>query len=409
MDTIETTDSSHSLESASGLRLVEQLFCRALKQLEGGRLRVTFPSGATCLLGESNRPIVDMNILDARFFRRVFSGGSVAFGEAYVEGLWETSELTAVLRLLARNQGESGRLHRGFSLISQAWNRLTHRLRKNTLKQSRQNIQAHYDLSNEFYGQFLDPTMTYSSALFEATGQSLEAAQINKIRRILDLAEVGPGDHMLEIGSGWGALALEAARRGCRVTTITLSEEQYALARQRFVAAGLEAQIDIRLQDYRELEGQFDAVVSCEMIEAVGKEYLPSYFDTIRDSLKPGAKAVIQAITIPDDRYASYCNSCDWIQKHIFPGGHLPSPEAIRGHVAASGQLAVLSMQAFGRDYAETLRRWASDFNRNWPQVESLGFDQAFRRKWNYYLSYCEAGFDTDLIDVQHVVLQRLG
>lgn len=408
MDTTKTAELSHSGESAASLRLVERLFCRALSQLKGGRLRVTFPSGATRLLGEANRPVANMRILDPSFFRRVFSGGSVAFGEAYVDGLWATSELTAVLRLLARNQGESGRLHRGFSLISQAWNRLTHRLRKNTLKQSRQNIQAHYDLSNQFYGQFLDPTLTYSSALFEEPRQSLEAAQVSKIRRMLDLAEVGAGDHVLEIGSGWGALALEAARRGCRVTTITLSEEQYALAQERFDEAGFAGQIEIRLQDYRELEGQFDAVVSCEMIEAVGKEYLPSYFDTIRDSLKSGAKAVIQAITIPDDRYASYCNSCDWIQKHIFPGGHLPSPEAIRGHAKASGQLSVLSMQAFGRDYAETLRRWGTDFNRNWSQVEPLGFDEAFRRKWNYYLSYCEAGFDEDLIDVQHVVLERL-
>ncbi|MGZ0710287.1 class I SAM-dependent methyltransferase [Coraliomargarita sp. W4R53] len=346
-----------------------------------------------------------MRIVDSSFFRRVFSGGSVAFGEAYVDGLWETSDLTAVLRLLAHNQGQSSRLHRGFSLISQGWNWLTHRLRRNTLKQSRQNIQAHYDLSNEFYSQFLDTTMTYSSALFEMPGQSLESAQLNKINRMLDLAEVRAGDHVLEIGSGWGALAIAAARRGCRVTTITLSEEQYTLARQRFAEEGLTAQIDIRLQDYRELEGKFDAILSCEMIEAVGKEYLPSYFNTIRNSLKPGAKAVIQAITIPDDRYASYCSSCDWIQKHIFPGGHLPSPEAIRAHVAASGQLSMLSMQSFGHDYAETLRRWGHDFNRNWSVVETLGFDQAFRRKWNYYLSYCEAGFDEDLIDVQHLVL----
>ena len=192
------------------------------------------------------------------------------------------------------------------------------------------------------------------------------------------------------------------------MTTITLSDEQYALAKERFAEEGVADQIEIRLQDYRNLSGQFDAVVSCEMIEAVGKEFLPSYFKTIQASLKLGAKAVIQAITIPDERYESYSNSCDWIQKHIFPGGHLPSPGAIREQVDAAGEMVVQSMDGFGYDYAETLRRWADDFNSNWSTIEPLGFDEAFRRKWNYYLSYCEAGFDEDLIDVQHVVLERV-
>jgi len=248
--------------------------------------------------------------------------------------------------------------------------------------------------------------MTYSSALFESYYDTLEQAQMNKIDRILDLAGVKEGDHILEIGSGWGALALRAARRGVHVTTITLSNEQLAYAKQRFIDEQVDDCVEIYLKDYRQLEGQFDAVVSCEMIEAVGKEYLPSYFEKIQRSLKPGAKAVIQAITIPDERYVSYSKSCDWIQKHIFPGGHLPSAGAIKDCVQQTGGMEILSMDSFGKDYAETLSRWAKSFNRNKSKVESLGFDAAFQRKWNYYLSYCEAGFDNDLIDVKHVVLQ---
>lgn len=409
MDTTQTTSVSPAgIRSTQKLALAERLFCQALKNLTGGRLHITFPSGAEMIVGQGGCSIESLRIQHPRFFRKVLSGGSVAFGEAYVEGLWTTSNLSGLLRLLAHNQQQTGRLQRGFSLVSQKINQAIHRLRRNTVEQSRQNIQAHYDLSNDFYAHFLDPTMTYSSALFANSEQTLEQAQINKINRMLDLAEVWAGDHILEIGSGWGALAIEAAKRGCKVTTITLSDEQYALAKQRFEEAGVAEQIEIRLQDYRNLSGQFDAVVSCEMIEAVGKEYLPSYFKTIQDSLKPGAKAVIQAIIIPDERYESYSNSCDWIQKHIFPGGHLPSSGAIREQVNAAGKMVVQSMDGFGCDYAETLRRWADEFNANWSTIEPLGFDEAFRRKWNYYLSYCEAGFDEDLIDVQHVVLERV-
>ena len=200
---------------------------------------------------------------------------------------------------------------------------------------------------------------------------------------------------------------MRAAQRGCHVKTITLSEEQHAFARKQFEAAGLGSQIELCLQDYRTLEGQFDAVISCEMIEAVGKEYLDDYFNVVKQSLKSGAKAVIQAITISEDSYKAYSRGCDWIQKHIFPGGHLPSIEAICSHVNALGNLAISSLNSFGRDYAETLRRWADRFNANKSKIRELGFDDAFCRKWNYYLSYCEAGFDIDLIDVNHVVLER--
>ena len=292
-------------------------------------------------------------------------------------------------------------------MAGRAINRLLHLGRRNTLKNSRRNIQQHYDLSNDFYQCFLDPTMTYSSALFCDYYETLENAQLAKIDRMLDLAGVGSGDHILEIGSGWGALAIRAASKGAKVKTITLSDEQYVLAQERITEAGYAGQVEIVLQDYRDLKGQYDAVLSCEMIEAVGQSFLPSYFKTISDSLKPGARAVIQAITIPDQRYAAYCRSCDWIQKHIFPGGHLPSPGAIRNCVSQAGDMVIESMEGFGKDYAETLQRWRRTFNTSRERVEELGFDDSFCRKWNYYLAYCEAGFDAGLIDVQHVVLGK--
>lgn len=404
-------DPSSALNSStiakSRLTLVERLFVRLMRRLHSGSIEIEFPSGSCVCVGDLSMPLLNMRIVDSKFFSYVFSRGSVGFGEAYVQGFWFSSDLSALLLLLAKNQAQAGRLYQGFSVFARHCNRLYHLARRNTLQQSRKNIQAHYDLSNDFYECFLDPTMTYSSALFLDSAESLQQAQFNKMDRMLDLAGVHAGSSILEIGSGWGALAIRAAQRGCRIKTITLSEEQYALARQRFVEAGVIDQIDLCLQDYRLLEGQFDAVLSCEMIEAVGKEYLAGYFKTIQACLKPGANAVIQAITIADDRYEQYCRNCDWIQKYIFPGGHLPSIGAIRAHVDDLKELVVSSVNALGHDYAETLRRWGDRFNHNQSQIQSLGFDAEFCRQWNYYLSYCEAGFDAQLIDVNHVVLTR--
>jgi len=389
------------------LRPMERVFAWMLRGLRFGSLQITFPSGARSVVGDCSHPLVELQIKHPQFFKKVLSGGSVGLGEAYVAGDWETPDLASLLLLLAKNQKDLGRVRRGFSFVTQQMNRLYHKARRNTLTQSKENIQAHYDLSNTFYDTFLDPTMTYSSALFNARSDTLEQAQINKIDRMLDLAGVGEGDSILEIGSGWGALALRAAQRGCRVKTITLSEEQFAYAKDLFEREGVSDCVTIALEDYRIQTGRYDAVLSCEMIEAVGREYLNSYFEIVSQSLKPKARAVIQAITIPDERYESYSRSCDWIQKHIFPGGHLPSPGAIRQHLANAGQAQVLEMHSFGRDYAETLRRWADAFNGAESTVDALGFDAEFRRKWNYYFSYCEAGFDAALIDVQHVVIEK--
>ena len=395
------------VSSSPRLRLFEYLFVRFMSRLKFGRLQIHFPSGRSIIIGESSKPLQELKIDDARFFKYVFFRGSVGFGEAYVNGLWFSPNLSGLLLLLAKNKPEVRRLHRGFSHLSRFHNRLYHLTRRNSLKQSKCNIQEHYDLSNDFYKNFLDSTMTYSSAWFNSNSETLEQAQFNKMDRMLDLAGVQAGSSILEIGTGWGALALRAAQRGCEVTTITLSKEQYAFAKKRFIEAGVADQIELRLQDYRLLNDQFDAVLSCEMIEAVGKEYLPEYFKIVQQSLKPAARAVIQAITISNDRYEQYSRGCDWIQKYIFPGGHLPSIGAIYDHVNSLDALTVSSTDSFGKDYAETLRRWARQFNANKSQIRQLGFDATFCRKWNYYLSYCEAGFDAGMIDVNHVILTR--
>lgn len=405
---LDTPQAVPSQLSSIKERLLEAIFVRQLKNLQGGCIQFTGLSGRRQLLGEQQFDSLELQVRHADFYTAVFAGGSVAFGEAYQAGQWSTNNLPALLTLIARNQQALGPIRKGFSWLQQRINRLDHQARKNTLQKSRENIQAHYDLSNDFYKCFLDDSMTYSSALFTEKAQTLEAAQMAKIDRILDLAEIPAGGSILEIGTGWGALALRAAERGYRVKTITLSQAQYDYARQSFINAGRMDAIDLQLQDYRTLNGQYDAVVSCEMIEAVGKEYLDSYFEIIAACLKPTAKAVIQAITIPDERYAAYCRQCDWIQKHIFPGGHLPSPAALQRSVTRTARLKWLSATGFGHDYARTLHHWFERFNAASTQVHKMGFDAAFCRKWNYYLAYCEAGFTADLIDVKHLVVQSM-
>jgi cyclopropane-fatty-acyl-phospholipid synthase len=282
---------------------------------------------------------------------------------------------------------------------------------RNTVTGSRRNIEAHYDLSNDLFAAFLDETLTYSSALFDRTrpvqGQSLEEAQLRKVHAILDEARVGAGTTVLEIGTGWGTLAIEAAKRGARVTTLTLSGEQAALARQRAEAAGVGAQVDIRVEDYREATGSFDAIVSVEMIEAVGEEYWPTYFRALDRLLAPGGTVAIQAILMSHDRYLVTRRSYGWIQKHIFPGGLIPSLRAITEVAQRETELRVTDVHSFGQDYAETLRRWRATFLQAWPEVQRLGFDETFRRKWEFYLAYCEAGFASGYLDVAQIRLER--
>lgn len=381
---------------------------RYLGRLRGGTLRLELTSGRVEYLGDGEGAEVELKMLDAAMPRHLVLGGSMALGEGYVDGAWTTSDLSALLTLLARNQHAVGRIRNGLSIFGQWLDRLYHWRRSNTLEQSKSNIEAHYDLSNDFYALFLDPTMTYSSALFESRDvDSLEQGQERKIAAMLKRAACPKEGHILEIGTGWGALALRAARAGYQVSSLTLSKEQLAYAKDLIEREGFKEEVDLRLQDYRDEKGKYDAIVSCEMIEAVGREYLPTYFKTIRDCLKPGGHAVVQAITISDERYGQYCRSCDWIQRYIFPGGHLPSKAALRGIIADLDGMELEVTESFGLDYAETLRRWRDAFNAHETELEALGFDAAFRRKWNYYLSYCEAGFEAGSIDVSQIVLNR--
>jgi cyclopropane-fatty-acyl-phospholipid synthase len=288
--------------------------------------------------------------------------------------------------------------------------RLPHRDRK-TPTRARENIRAHYDLSNELFGTFLDPTMTYSSALFDPgrplAEQDLEEAQRRKIDAVLDLARVTAGTRVLEIGTGWGALAVSAAKRGARVTTITLSQEQLDLARRRVHEAGVSGLVDLQLRDYRSVEGTYDAVVSVEMIEAVGEEFWPDYFRTLDRVLAPGGTIGLQAILMDHDRLLATRRSYGWIQKYIFPGGLIPSLRAIEETVTAHTGLRLAERVHFGRDYAETLRRWRTTFDARWPEARALGFDETFRRMWELYLAYSEAGFASGYLDVAQLRLVR--
>jgi cyclopropane-fatty-acyl-phospholipid synthase len=382
----------------------DRLLASAFHSVSGGKIRVTFPNDEVMILGKGAADLADLHLTRGAA-KRIVTGGAMGFAEAYIDGLWSSSDLSALLRVLSRSQRHIGPIARGRSAVLRALNALGHRLRRNTRANARKNIQEHYDLSNELYATFLDPTLTYSSAIFDHSGEDLESAQLRKIDRLIDQLAPGPGDHVLEIGSGWGACAIRLARRtGCRVTSLTLSEEQAAEARRRVAAEGLSERVEIRLQDYRDVEGVFDHIISVEMIEAVGHTFLPGYLRTVDARLKPGGRFALQAITIPDERYESYQAGCDFIRKHIFPGGHLPSPGLLNALVQEETSLRLSDELEFGRDYAETLRRWRDAFLARVSEVKRLGFADSFIRKWHYYLAYCEAGFDTDMIHVRQLI-----
>ncbi|MCC5843891.1 MAG: class I SAM-dependent methyltransferase [Verrucomicrobia bacterium] len=398
----------NSLPGDDSLTLSERVLAKAFSMAPGGQIDVCFTSGRRMRLGKGSGEIADLDFLQKDVARRIVLGGAMGLAETWMEGGWTTSDLSTLLRILARSQAEMGRIARGASRVLQAMDHAGHRLRANTRENARKNIQAHYDLSNALYETFLDPSLTYSSAIFTRPCEDLHEAQMRKIDRLIDQLSPGPDDHVLEIGSGWGACAIRLTERtGCRVTSLTLSTEQAAEARRRVVAAGVADRVEIRLQDYRDVEGLFDHIVSVEMIEAVGHEFLTEYMRTVNARLKTGGRFALQAITIPNDRYASYRKSCDFIRKHIFPGGHLPSPELLSDLFQSQTSLRVVDELEFGKDYAETLRRWRDAFKTNRQTVSDLGFPEDFYRKWLYYLAYCEAGFDTDLIHVRQITCQK--
>jgi cyclopropane-fatty-acyl-phospholipid synthase len=386
-----------------GTRIVERL----LSDVRYGKLRVTLPSGAVIeKQGAEPGPEAIISVHRWRMLRRVLMAGDVGFADGYIAEDWSTPDLTAVIRFAARNTAGLQPAVKG-SMLMRIANRLGHLLNANTKKGSRRNIEAHYDLGNAFYREWLDPSMLYSSALYEGHWQTLEQAQANKLDHIREKLQMKGGETVLEIGCGWGALAVNlATETDAKVTGITLSPSQLAWAQAAADKAGRSGQVDLCLRDYRDTDGQFDRIVSIEMFEAVGEAYWPDYFETIRRCLKPGGKAVLQIISIEEERFKSYRKNADFIQKYVFPGGFLPSDSALKEAIGKAG-LNLSEVEHFGKSYARTLAEWRHRFDARWPAIFALGFDNRFRRLWDYYLCYCEAGFEEETINVGFYTIEH--
>ncbi|MGL5344045.1 MAG: class I SAM-dependent methyltransferase [Plesiomonas sp.] len=345
-----------------------------------------------------------LTVHDPLFYRRLLWGGDVAAGEMWMQGQWSSPDPVQVIRLLARNQAVFDKLEARLRWLTAPLNRLRHFLTRNTLQGARKNIAQHYDLGNAMYRLFLDPEMQYSSALFSHPNQSLADAQYNKLKTLCQTLDLQAHDHLLEIGSGWGGLAVYAARHyGCKVTTVTLSQEQFAFAKTRIQAEGLQDRVTLLLQDYRHIQGQFDKVISIEMIEAVGEAFLPGYFAKIASLLTPQGRFLIQGITIRDQRYQVYRSQTDFIRRYIFPGGFLPSLSVILDTLTRHTDLNVVQMHDFGHHYARTLHLWRAAFNEHAFAIQQLGASDEFIRLWDFYFAYCEAGFLERAISVVHI------
>jgi len=387
---------------------------KSLKQAQHGGILLELPNGETIECGDiaEKEEALRFRIHNPMTFKMVCLKKGIGLGEAYQLGYWSSNNLTALLEWLCVNlRALSANITPTLSLATSAAAKLLETLghwrNRNTVGQSEKNIHAHYDLGNQFYKSFLDPSLTYSSAFFTSEAQALEDAQAEKYDRICRKLNLQAHHHLLEIGCGWGGFALHAARNyGCKVTGITISKEQLAEAKRRVADAQMERQIDIRYADYRTLKGEFDRVASIEMLEAVGEDFLDEYFSKVEGLLSPGGLAAVQVITTPNPLYKKYCVSVDWIQKHIFPGSHLPSSHRLL-EAAELGNLDLLHQETFGLHYAKTLALWRLRFLENWGHIEPQGFDEAFKRKWEFYLCYCEAGFRQRHINVMQMVFGR--
>ena len=376
-------------------------------RLEFGQLTVTLPDGAVRVFkGQKQGPHADLKINSHAALSRIFRDGKMGFCEAVMDGSVESNDMPALIELsVLHSKDVDAHMEAGF------WRRqglkLYHQLRSNTRDGSARNIAYHYDLGNEFYAAWLDRTMTYSAAMFDSDSDDLATAQTNKYRRLADLADIQPGDHVLEIGCGWGGFAKYVIEeRGARVTGITISREQHDFAKQRLAEAGLADRGEVRLIDYRDLKGEFDRIVSIEMFEAVGQAYWPTYFNAVSSLLKSGGRAALQAITIDDEAFDEYRREPDFIQRYIFPGGMLPSMPRLERPVADAG-LKLVDEAGFGPHYARTLAEWRDRFQDAWPQLAAGRFDTRFKRMWELYLSYCEGGFRAGMIDVKHLVFMH--
>ena len=388
-----------TLRGSDSLARDTRLVLALLEKLQGGMLEVRLPDGSSRLFGAGEHGVT-LQVHDEAMFSQVLARGDIGLAEAYLDGHWDSPDVTGLLTLLTRNRDVLKKAVYG-SWRNLVAARVRHWLNNNSRAGSKRNIMAHYDLGNDFYKLWLDPSMSYSSALYRAVDDGdLATAQRAKYRRILRRLQAEAGQSVLEIGCGWGGFAELAVQEGLQVTGLTLSPAQLAWAQQRVPGANL------RLQDYRDTNEQFDHIVSIEMFEAVGERWWPTYFRTVAKALKPGGRAVIQSITIRDDLFADYRKGTDFIQQYVFPGGMLPSRPAFRAAAARQG-LAVRGEYAFGAYYARTLGEWRRAFEANWPQIAALGFDEHFRRLWRLYLCFCEAGFLAGNIDVVHFELSH--
>ena len=383
------------------------LLFRVLERTRFGRLRVILPDGSEHdFAGPEPGPRAEIEFRHRRVLRRMLTDGSNGFADGYLAGEFETPDLTALLELGARNEEAWGNFLTRTSMMA-GLHRLFHVLRPNSKRGAQRNISHHYDLGNSFYSAWLDRSLTYSSAVFDRADQPLEAAQSNKYANLAALGGLKPGDHVLEIGCGWGGFAIYAAKRlGCRVTGLTISREQYAHVQERIAAEGLQGRVEVRFQDYRDTQGVFDRVVSIEMFEAVGERYWDPFFRKLNEVLRPGGTAALQVITIAEDAWPTYRRGADFIQRYIFPGGVLPPRRALVERAQGAG-LAWLADKGYGTHYARTLALWHQRFCDAWPEIGRLGFDERFRRMWRYYLAYCEAGFRAGRIDVLQMALRR--
>ncbi len=401
------------LTSTEGQANLPRYFSRVFgmaQELRNGRCDFVLPDGRI-FRAEGANPghVAELHVHSDDLFARLIREGDLGFCDAYLDGDWSTPDLQAFMDLV--HQGNEN-LYDGFPGMGlvRRFEQLRFWLQRNSKAQARKNISYHYDLGNDFYGLWLDDTMTYSSALFEGgPQQSMEAAQIAKYKSMVDQMGVVPGDHVLEIGCGWGGFAEYAAKeRGLQVTCLTISEEQIKYARDRIEKAGLSDKVQFKLQDYRDERGHYDGIASIEMFEAVGEQYWPAYFETVRERLKPGKFATLQIITVDHARWHVYKRGVDFIQKYIFPGGMLPSPKVLREQVERAGLIVDKSIE-FGKSYDITLRRWHETFNAKWDQITALGFDERFRRMWNFYLTSCAATFDSGNCDVTQITIRRPG
>ncbi len=401
MSVLTSTDNQQNLP-----RYFTRVF-NLVGKLNSGRVDFILPDGRRFRAeGVRPGPVAEVNINNPDVFARLVREGDLGFSDAYLDGWWTTPDLQAFMDFIHADNDDMYDEFPGMGLV-RAWEKARFWFQSNSKRQALKNISYHYDLGNDFYSLWLDDTMTYSSALFSTSQESLENAQVAKYASMIDQMGVKPGDHVLEIGCGWGGFAEYAAKeRGLKVTGLTISKEQLDYARKRINNNGLGDKVNLKLQDYRDETGVYDGVASIEMFEAVGEKYWPIYFNKVRQCLKPGKQATLQIITIHDARWEVYRKGVDFIQKYIFPGGMLPSPTVLRQEVAKAG-LNVQHSIEFGKSYSQTLRRWFEVFNDQWDTISTMGFDDRFRRMWNFYLTSCAATFESGNCDVTQITLQK--